>query len=70
MEQLSPPEQRAVEFIQKTVALSTPAPYAPEGINQVEQLYADNAEAIAFGQKSVEQAVSDFMNGARSILGE
>ncbi|QGH36108.1 extracellular solute-binding protein [Gracilibacillus salitolerans] len=70
MEDLTPPEQRAVEHIQNTVELSEPAPYAPEGINEVETLFADNAEAIAFGQKSVEQAVTDFMSEARSILGE
>lgn len=70
IEELTPPEQRAVEFIQETVEISEPAPYAPEGINQIETLYADNAEAIAFGQKTVEQAVEDFMNEAKSIWPE
>ncbi|WP_054861652.1 extracellular solute-binding protein [Gracilibacillus sp. JCM 18860] len=69
MEELTLPEQRAVEYIQTTVELAEPAAYAPEGgVNQVETLFSDNAEAIAFGQKSVEQAVADFLNEARSIL--
>ncbi len=68
LEELTLPEQRAVEYIQTTVELAEPAAYAPEGVNQVETLFSDNAEAIAFGQKSVEQAVADFLNEARSIL--
>lgn len=68
MDLIDPAEARAVEFIQKTVPLGRPAPYAPAGNNEVVQAFEDNAEAIAYGQKTVEQAAEDFMKQAESIL--
>jgi multiple sugar transport system substrate-binding protein len=68
MDLIDPAQARAVEFIQETVAHGQPAPYAPTGINEVEQAYSDNAEAISYGQKTVEQAAADFISIARSIL--
>ncbi|MBS4219509.1 sugar ABC transporter substrate-binding protein [Bacillus sp. FJAT-49711] len=68
MDLIDPAEARAVEFIQKTVPLGRPAPYAPAGNNEVVTAFEDNAEAIAYGQKTVEQAAEDFMKQAESIL--
>lgn len=65
---LDPAQQRAVEFIQKTVEYGEPAPYAPLGVNEVEQAFKDNASAISFGQKTVAEAAEDFMNTAEGIL--
>lgn len=65
---IDPAQARAVEFIQQTAPLSEPAPYAPTGINEVEQVFSDNSEAIGFGAKTVEQAVEDFMKEAEAIL--
>ncbi|MFV2047598.1 ABC transporter substrate-binding protein [Metabacillus sp. YM-086] len=65
---LDPAQQRAVEFIQEAVEYGEPAPYAPLGVNEVEQAFKDNASAISFGQKTVEEAAEDFMNTAEGIL--
>ncbi|MFC0272639.1 ABC transporter substrate-binding protein [Metabacillus herbersteinensis] len=65
---LDPAQQRAVDFIQQTVEDAKPAAYAPLGINEVEQAFKDNATAISFGEKSVEQAAEDFIESAESIL--
>ncbi len=65
---LDPAQARAVEFIQITVPYGRPAPYAPLGVNEVEQAYKDNATAIAFGQISIEEAAENFMKTAESVL--
>ncbi|PPA70409.1 ABC transporter substrate-binding protein [Jeotgalibacillus proteolyticus] len=65
---LEPAQQRAVDFIQETVEYARPAPYAPLGINELEQSFADNASGIAFGQLTVEEAADNFMAAAESIL--
>lgn len=65
---LGPAQQTAVSYIQETIEYAKPAPYAPLGVNEVEQAFKDNASAIAFGQKSVEQAAEDFVKAAEGIL--
>lgn len=65
---LEPAQQRAVDYIQETVKYARPAAYAPLGVNEVEQAFADNASAISFGEKTVEQAAEDFIELAESIL--
>lgn len=65
---LEPAQERAVTFIQEAVQHGRPAPYAPEGVGEVEQAFADNASAISFGQISVEEAVDNFMEIATSVL--
>ncbi|ADU29611.1 ABC transporter substrate-binding protein [Evansella cellulosilytica] len=65
---IDPAQARAVEFIQEALPYGESAPYAPTGVSEVEQAFSDNAEAIAFGQKSVDQAVEDFMNVARNVF--
>ncbi|WP_077624706.1 ABC transporter substrate-binding protein [Sediminibacillus massiliensis] len=66
---LEPAQQRAVDYIQETVEYAEPAAYAPLGISEVEQAFADNAAAIGFGEKTVEEAVTDFMETAESVIG-
>ncbi|MDC3418558.1 ABC transporter substrate-binding protein [Aquibacillus salsiterrae] len=65
---LEAPQVRTVEFIENTVELAKPAPYSPTGVTELEQVYKDNASAIAFGQMTVEEAVVDFMDQAERIL--
>lgn len=65
---LEPAQERAVEFIEKTVEYAHPAPYSPLGVNEVEQAFADSASAIGFGELTVEEAADKFMEEANSIL--
>ncbi|WP_077624700.1 hypothetical protein [Sediminibacillus massiliensis] len=51
-----------------SVDYARPAPYAPLGINQVEEAFGDNASAIAFGDLTVEEAADNFMETASEIL--
>jgi multiple sugar transport system substrate-binding protein len=67
---LAPPQVRAVDFIQTVIPYATNAVYAPAGATEVEAAYKDNATAIAFGQKTVEQAADDFIAAAHRILGQ
>ncbi|WP_078555256.1 ABC transporter substrate-binding protein [Bacillus alkalicellulosilyticus] len=68
MDLIDPAQARAVAYINETVPYGRPAPYAPAGVNEVEQAFSDNAEAIAFGQISVEEAAERFINAAQGIL--
>lgn len=65
---LTEPQSRAVDFIQTVIPYATNAEYAPAGATQVEVAFEDNAMAITFGQKTVEQAADDFMEAANRIL--
>lgn len=67
---LAPPQARAVDFIQTVIPYATSAVYAPAGATEVETAFKDNATAIAFGQKTVEQAADDFIAAANRILGQ
>jgi multiple sugar transport system substrate-binding protein len=65
---LDPAQQRAVSFIQETLQYAQPSVYAPLGAAEVEQAFKDNATAIAFGQKSVEEAAESFIKTAEEVL--
>ncbi len=65
---LDPAQARAVTFIQETLDYASPAVYAPIGVAEVETAFKDNATAIAYGEKSIKQAVADFMSNADDIL--
>lgn len=65
---LDTPQQTAVEYIQEAVADAESAPYAPLGINEVEQAFADGSASIAFGEATVEEAVDNFMSIAESAF--
>ncbi|MER2061008.1 MAG: sugar ABC transporter substrate-binding protein [Niallia sp.] len=65
---LEPAQTKSVEFIQEALQDAHPAPYAPLGVNEVEQAFADNATAISFGKISVEEAADNFMKQAEGIL--
>ncbi|OUM95743.1 MAG: sugar-binding protein [Thermobacillus sp. ZCTH02-B1] len=67
---LAAPQARAVDFIQTVIPYATSAAYAPAGATEVEAAFKDNATAIAFGQKTVEQAADDFLAAANRILGQ
>jgi len=65
---LEPADQRAVEFIQETLPYAHPAPVPPQGVGEIEQAFADNYDAIAFGEVTVEEAADAFMETAKSIV--
>jgi multiple sugar transport system substrate-binding protein len=65
---LEPAQVKTVDFIQETLKDAKPAVYAPIGVNEVEQSFKDNANAIAFGKMTVEEAADKFMKDANSIL--
>ena len=65
---LEPAQARAVEFIQEVLPYAHSAAYAPAGATEVEAAFKDNADAVAFGQKTVEQAADDFIKTAQEIL--
>ena len=65
---LEPVQTKSVEFIQEALQDAHSAPYAPLGVNEVEQVFDDNATAISFGKISVEEAADNFMKQAADIL--
>ncbi len=65
---IDPPQQRAVDFIEKTLKLAERSPLPPVGRSQIESLLKDTSDSIAFGKSSIEEASDLFMTKARSIL--
>jgi len=65
---LEPAQQKALDFIGKTVEVAERAPYAPVGGSEVDTLFKDSASAISFGQMSIEEAADKFWTGANDIL--
>lgn len=64
---LDPVQTKAVEYVERIVPEAKTAPFAPQGISELENVFALNAEAVAFKQMTPEEAASDFMEQARQM---
>ncbi|GGJ08337.1 ABC transporter substrate-binding protein [Alicyclobacillus cellulosilyticus] len=67
---LTPTQQQEVAFIDNRLKLAGVAPNPPKGYSEVATLFTQTAQAIAFGQKSIDQACNDFLKQAEQILGK
>lgn len=67
-ELLTPAEQEGISFMQEISDTINVPTHPPAGSNEITQQFALANEAVAFGQKSIEQAVADFFNEAGKIL--
>lgn len=58
---------KTVEFLNGVLPRAQQAAFPPEGISELENVFAETAEAVAFGQMTAEQAAEDFMNRAQEL---
>ena len=65
---LGAPEEKEYAFIGAMMASSKPYPAMPEGSTSVQKLLLSSNESIAFGKKSIPQAVDEFFQQADQIL--
>ena len=65
---LSEPEKLEYAFVDEMMPFTMPYPAMPGGSTSVQKLVLTENEAIAFGIKSIEQAVDDFFSQAEQIL--
>ncbi|TJY42272.1 sugar ABC transporter substrate-binding protein [Cohnella pontilimi] len=65
---LNPAQQRAVKAIEDTLKIAGKLPLPPAGQGQVNEVLSDEAEALAFGQISVDKAADEFISKAQAIL--
>ncbi|RSL31932.1 sugar ABC transporter substrate-binding protein [Salibacterium salarium] len=65
---LNEAEQKTVDFNNETLEVAETAPYPPEGVSEIEQIFWDYATDISFGSIEIEEAAENFMNQAESVL--
>lgn len=61
-------EKDEYAYVNDILEFTKPYPVAPAGGNSVQSLVLTENEAVAYGQKTVEQAVDDFFTQAQQIL--
>ncbi|GCL70808.1 sugar ABC transporter substrate-binding protein [Paenibacillus naphthalenovorans] len=65
---LGKPEEKEYAFVNEMMPSTKPYPTMPGGSTSVQKLLLSNNEAIAFGKKTIPQAVDDFFAQANQIL--
>jgi multiple sugar transport system substrate-binding protein len=65
---LTPAEQEGISFMQEISDFINVPTHPPAGANEITQQVNLANEAVAFGQKSIEQAVNDFFSEVEKIL--
>lgn len=66
-EQLDEANTKAVEFVNRIVPEAEEAPFAPEGISELENIFGEHAESVAFGNVTPEEAAEQFMTQAEEL---
>jgi multiple sugar transport system substrate-binding protein len=66
-EHLDEANTKAVEFVNRIVPEAEEAPFAPEGISELENIFGEYAEAVAFGNTTPEEAANQFMIQAEEL---
>lgn len=65
---LGAPEEKEYAFVNEMMPSTKSYPAMPEGSTSVQKLLLSNNEAIAFGKKTIPQAVDEFFQQADQIL--
>ncbi|MDF2962251.1 MAG: transporter substrate-binding protein [Paenibacillus sp.] len=65
---LGAPEEKEYAFVNEMMPATKPYPPMPAGSTSVQKLLLSNNEAIAFGKKTIDQAVNEFFAQADQIL--
>ncbi|MFD0682248.1 MULTISPECIES: ABC transporter substrate-binding protein [unclassified Paenibacillus] len=65
---LGKPEEKEYAFVNEMMPSTKPYPTMPGGSTSVQKLLLSNNEAIAFGKKTIPQAVDEFFAQANQIL--
>lgn len=66
---LGKPEEKEYAFVNEMMPTTKPYPTMPGGSTSVQKLLLSNNEAIAFGKKTIPQAVDEFFAQANQVLG-
>ncbi|NOU94029.1 extracellular solute-binding protein [Paenibacillus sp. LMG 31456] len=62
------PEEKEYAFVNTMLPTTRPYPTMPAGSTSIQKLLLSSNEAVAFGKKTIEQAVDDFFAQANQIL--
>jgi multiple sugar transport system substrate-binding protein len=65
---LGAPEKKEYAFVAEMITKTKPYPAMPAGNTSVQKLVLTGNEAIAFGKKTIEQAVDEFFVQSNQIL--
>lgn len=65
---LGEPENKEYEFVNEMIPSTKPYPAMPSGSTSVQKLLLSSNQSIAFGEKTIPQAVNDFFAQANKIL--
>ncbi|KIL37479.1 hypothetical protein SD71_02245 [Cohnella kolymensis] len=65
---LGEPEKIEYKFVDDMLPITKPYPAMPAGSTSVQKLVLTENQAVAFGQKTIEQAADDFISQAQQIL--
>lgn len=66
-ELLDETNSRAIDFVNQQVSEARQAPFAPEGIAELENVFSELAEAVAFGRTEAREAADSFMQRAEEL---